>query len=45
MVLEMCSMKLELYVLLRLCLNEVSVRVDHERVQQMMNEGISMYKN
>ena len=39
----MCIIKLELNVLLRLCLKEVSVYVVHASVHEMMNEGVSMY--
>ena len=37
-----CVMKLKLYVLLRLCLNEVSVDVEHASVSEMMNEDVNM---
>ena len=35
-------MNLELFVLLRLCLNEVFLYVEHVSVWEMMNEGVSM---
>ena len=37
-----CVVKLKLYVLLRLCLIEVSVYVKHASVWEMINEGVSM---
>ena len=36
-ILVMCIMKLKLHVFLRLCLNEVSVYVEHVKVFNMMN--------
>ena len=44
MILVLCTMKLELHVLLRLCLNEISVYVEHVKVCNVMNEGLSMYR-
>ena len=44
MVLVLCIMKLELHVLLRLCLNEISVYVEHVKVCNVMNEGLDIYR-
>ena len=40
-----CIMKLRLYVLPRLDLNEVTVYVEHVQVCNEMNEGLSMYRS
>ena len=40
---SICIMKLELYVLLRLCQNEVCVDVEHASMWDM-NEGVKMYR-
>ena len=45
MVLVMYIMMLELYVMLRLCLNEQSLYVERNNVYDMMNEGLSMNKS
>ena len=42
-ILGICIMKLGLHILLRLCLNEASVYVEHVKVCNVMNKGLSMY--